>query len=66
MTNFFKLIGASSLAAVAVFLSTPAYAAMPSFAQAEIAIAARDQNVAVFLTDFFGKTIRMLIFATST
>lgn len=56
MTNFFKLIGASSLAAVAVFLSTPAYAAMPSFAQAEIAIAARDQNVAVFLTDFFGKT----------
>lgn len=56
MINFFKLIGASSLTAVAVFLSTPAYAAMPSFAQAEIAIAARDQNVAVFLTDFFGKT----------
>ena len=56
MINFFRLIGASSVTAVAAFFSTPTYAAMPSFAQTEIQIAARDQNVAVFLTDFFGKT----------
>ncbi len=56
MTNFLKLIGFSTIAMISATVVTPAHAAMPSFAQAEIAIAARDQNVAVFLTDFFGKT----------
>jgi type III secretion protein C len=56
MTNFLKLIGFSTIAIVSASVATPAEAAMPSFAQAEIAIAARDQNVATFLTDFFGKT----------
>jgi type III secretion protein C len=56
MTNFLKLIGFSTIAMVSASVATPAEAAMPSFAQAEIAIAARDQNVATFLTDFFGKT----------
>lgn len=56
MTNFLKLIGFSTIAIVSASVVTPARAAMPSFAQAEIAIAARDQNVATFLTDFFGKT----------
>lgn len=56
MTNSLKLIGLSTIAMISATVVTPAHAAMPSFAQAEIAIAARDQNVAVFLTDFFGKT----------
>ncbi len=56
MTNFLKLISFSTIAIVSATGATPAQAAMPSFAQAEIAIAARDQNVATFLTDFFGKT----------
>jgi type III secretion protein C len=49
-----------SLMIAAIALSTVAcpsvgHAAMPSFNQSEIAIAARDQTVASFLTDFFGK-----------
>jgi type III secretion protein C len=55
MTDFLKRIGISTVALVCVLVTVPAQAAMPSFAQAEIAIAARDQNVATFLTDFFGK-----------
>lgn len=43
-------------AALSGFASlSPAKAAMPSFNQSEIAIAARDQSVSSFLTDFFGK-----------
>jgi type III secretion protein C len=56
MTHFFKLVGFSTLAVISASIATPARSAMPSFAPAEIAIAARDQNVATFLTDFFGKT----------
>jgi type III secretion protein C len=56
MTHFFKLVGFSTLAVISTSIATPARSAMPSFAPAEIAIAARDQNVATFLTDFFGKT----------
>jgi type III secretion protein C len=55
MINISKLIGFSSLVLLGASIETPARAAMPSFAQAEIAIAARDQNVAIFLSDFFGK-----------
>jgi type III secretion protein C len=58
MTQFRKLIGFSALAmAIAMVpMTQSAHAALPSFSQGEIAIAARDQNVAVFLSDFFGKT----------
>jgi type III secretion protein C len=57
MTNFYKLIGLSALAiATAPMAKQSAQAAVPSFTQGEIAIAARNQNVAVFLSDFFGKT----------
>jgi type III secretion protein C len=56
MTNFWKRIGVTAIAALTLPLAPVAQAAMPSFPQAEIAIAARDQNVATFLADFFGKT----------
>jgi type III secretion protein C len=56
MTNFLKLIGFSTIAVITASVSTQVYAAMPYFVQTEITISARDQNVATFLTDFFGKT----------
>lgn len=56
MTNFIKLIGFSTIAIISASVAMPAQAAMPSFTQSEIVIAARDQHVATFLTDFFGKT----------
>lgn len=36
-------------------LASPADAGMPSFAQSEIAIVARNQTISTFLPDFFGK-----------
>lgn len=58
MIRHLKYVSSPMLAAVALLgLACPsaAHAAMPSFNQSEIAIAARDQTVASFLTDFFGK-----------
>jgi type III secretion protein C len=59
MTIFWKRMGVAAVAALTLPLALPftpaANAAMPSFAQSEIVIAARDQNVATFLADFFGK-----------
>ena len=56
MTVMLKVVGFAAAVTLGQAAISSAYAAIPSFPGAEIAIAARDQNVAVFLTDFFGKT----------
>lgn len=56
MTNFWKRIGVLAIAAITLPFASAAQAARPPFPQSDIAIAARDQNVATFLADFYGKT----------
>lgn len=58
MIRHLKYVPSSMIAAIALLsmaCPSPGHAAMPSFNQSEIAIAARDQSVSSFLTDFFGK-----------
>jgi type III secretion protein C len=56
MNNFWKRIGVTTIATLTLPWAPAAQAALPPFPQSDIAIAARDQNVATFLEDFFGKT----------